>query len=129
EPAVKQPLEPPFAGQDPGGMLARVVEQPQHIAAALGACDAQAWEPPIADPDAVVIAGMGGSAIAAELTAGAFGVKLPRPIVVVRGYTLPAWVGPRTLVVLSSYSGNTEETLAIDDQARARNSPRMMLSS
>ena len=126
---MKLPLEPPFTGQDPGGMLARVVEQPLHIAAALGACDSQPWDPPIFDPEAVVIAGMGGSAIAAELTAGAFGAMLPRPLVVVRGYTLPAWVGPRTLVVLSSYSGNTEETLAIEAQARARSAPRMALSS
>jgi len=126
---VKLPLEPPFAGQDPGGMLARVVEQPQHIAAALGACEAQSWPPPIASPDAVVIAGMGGSAIGGELTAAAFAAKLPRPVVVLRGYTLPAWVGANTLVVLSSYSGNTEETLAIEAQARERGAPRMMLAS
>lgn len=126
---MKLSLEPPFTEHDPAGMLSRVVEQPQHVAAALAACAAQRWEPPIADPDAVVIAGMGGSAIAAELTAAAFGSKLPRPVVVCRGYTLPAWVGPRTLVVLSSYSGMTEETLAIEDQARERRAPRMMLAS
>ena len=126
---MRLPLEPPFTGQDPGGMLARVVEQPQHIATALGACESQAWNPPLAKPEAVVIAGMGGSAIGGELTAGAFGPKLPRPVHVLRGYALPAWVGASTLLVLSSYSGNTEETLAIEEQARGRGVPRMMLSS
>lgn len=125
---MKLSLEPPFA-TDPAGMAARVVEQPQHVAAALAACEAQAWNPPIADPDGVVIAGMGGSAIAAELTLGAFGARLPRPVTVLRGYALPAWASPRTLVVLSSYSGNTEETLAIEEQAASRGAPRMALSS
>ena len=126
---MKLPLEPPFAGQDPGGMLFRVVEQPQHVASALAACEAQAWQPPLATPGAVVVAGMGGSAIAGELTVAAFGAKLPHPVVVLRGYALPAWVGKDTLVVLSSYSGNTEETLAIEEQARERGAVRMVLSS
>jgi glucose/mannose-6-phosphate isomerase len=61
----------------------------------------------------VLIAGMGGSAIGADLLA-AYATPLCRvPILVQRNYTLPAWAsGLETLVITSSHSGNTEETLA-----------------
>jgi glucose/mannose-6-phosphate isomerase len=67
----------------------------------------------------VLIAGMGGSAIGADLIA-AYALPLcPVPVVVQRGYSLPAWAhGPGTLVIASSHSGNTEETLAAFDLAR-----------
>jgi glucose/mannose-6-phosphate isomerase len=53
----------------------------------------------------------------------------PFPIHVVRGYTVPAWVGPDTLVVASSYSGHTEETLAAFEAARRRAARLLVLSS
>lgn len=66
----------------------------------------------------VIIAGMGGSAIGADLLAAYTAPLSPVPIVVQRGYTLPAWAnGPETLVIASSHSGNTEETLAAFEQA------------
>ncbi len=74
----------------------------------------------------VLIAGMGGSAIGADLLA-AYAASLCRlPIVVQRNYSLPAWArGDETLVVASSHSGNTEETLAAFDQA-VQNGCRLM---
>ena len=66
----------------------------------------------------VLIAGMGGSAIGADLLAAYASPLSPVPIFVQRNYTLPAWArGPETLLVASSHSGNTEETLAIFEQA------------
>jgi glucose/mannose-6-phosphate isomerase len=63
------------------------------------------------DIDKVVILGMGGSAIGADLLK-ALTSTLSRPLVVVnREYDLPAWVDSKTLVIAASYSGNTEETL------------------
>lgn len=70
----------------------------------------------------VAICGMGGSAIAGDLIAGAYAERLRRPVVVVRDYWLPGWIGPNTLVVLSSYSGGTEETLTCASQALDRES-------
>src|SRR5262245_6283078 len=64
-----------------------------------------------------VVCGMGGSAIAGDLIADAYAERLRRPLAVVRDYALPGWVGRDTLVVLSSYSGNTEETLTCAMQA------------
>lgn len=67
---------------------------------------------------AVVLAGMGGSALVGE-----FAHTWPRlgvPFVLCREYELPAFVGPNTLVVCSSYSGSTEETLSVMADAEAR---------
>lgn len=63
----------------------------------------------------VVYAGMGGSALAALLVQTWPTMRLP--FEVVRDYDLPPYVGEKTLVILSSYSGNTEETLNALDQA------------
>jgi glucose/mannose-6-phosphate isomerase len=73
-------------------------------------------------PRQIVICGMGGSAIGADLMAALVARTSPAPVSVIRGYDLPASVtGPETLVILSSHSGNTEETLSAADQALTRN--------
>jgi glucose/mannose-6-phosphate isomerase len=78
----------------------------------------------------VVIAGMGGSAIGADLL-GAYAAKnCPVPLSVVRNYDLPAWVnGPETLLIASSHSGNTEETLSAFQQAKSRGCRTMALTT
>lgn len=59
---------------------------------------------------AVVVCGMGGSAIGGDVVACLAGQSVP--MTVTRGYEPPAWVGPHTLLIAVSYSGGTEETLA-----------------
>lgn len=68
----------------------------------------------------IVVTAMGGSALGAHLIGALFADNLRRPLEVVRGYGLPAYVGPKTLLILSSYSGNTEETLAAARVAQKR---------
>ena len=70
-------------------------------------------------PDGVVVCGMGGSAIGADVIGACLG-GLPAPYQVVRGYGLPGWVTRRTLVAAVSYSGDTEEALSCVDDALAR---------
>ncbi|TAK89066.1 bifunctional phosphoglucose/phosphomannose isomerase [Patescibacteria group bacterium] len=60
----------------------------------------------------VVLTGMGGSALAAEFIRSWLSDRLAVPFEIVRGYDLPAYVGENSLVIVSSYSGNTEETLS-----------------
>ncbi|UCE00405.1 MAG: bifunctional phosphoglucose/phosphomannose isomerase [Chloroflexota bacterium] len=61
----------------------------------------------------VLVAGMGGSAIGADLVAAYIAPHCPLPVVIHRNYSLPAWAhGEDTLVIASSHSGNTEETLS-----------------
>lgn len=66
----------------------------------------------------IVIAGMGGSALAGDMARD--WLDLPIPFQVVKEYTLPKYVGPNTLVVACSFSGNTEETLAALTEAMER---------
>lgn len=80
-------------------------------------------------PDNLVLAGMGGSALAAEFLRAWLGDRLPVPFTIVRDYNLPAFVGPKTLVVISSYSGNTEETLAALERAKMRGAQIVVMSS
>lgn len=68
----------------------------------------------------VVIAGMGGSAIGADLLAAYCASLAPIPVFVQRDYGLPLFArGPETLVICSSHSGNTEETLDAFEAARS----------
>lgn len=71
------------------------------------------------DFDNVVVCGMGGSALPAHIIKAAFPTKMP--FTVVENYDLPNWVGNKTLVLLSSYSGDTEETLSCAQQAKEKN--------
>lgn len=68
----------------------------------------------------IVVAGMGGSALAALVLKSWLEPELHVPIEVVRTYDLPRYVDANTLVIVSSYSGNTEETLSGLAQARER---------
>lgn len=68
----------------------------------------------------VVVAGMGGSALAALLLKAWLKAEIKIPIEVLRSYDLPAYVGPNTLVIASSYSGNTEETVSALEQAEVK---------
>jgi glucose/mannose-6-phosphate isomerase len=75
---------------------------------------------PVPAHGGVVVAGMGGSAVGGRLAIGALGRRLRRPLVGADGYDLPPWVGEGVLVLCSSYSGGTEETLSCYEQARHR---------
>src|SRR5262249_31782078 len=71
-------------------------------------------------PEAVCIAGLGGSAIGADLAEGLWGGAAPVPIVVRRDSTLPGFVGKGSLVVALSYSGDTFETLRFAEESQRR---------
>lgn len=73
----------------------------------------------MAQPGAIIICGMGGSAIGGDLLASYVADRCPVPIIARRDYGLPAWAeGEQVLVVCSSHSGNTEETLEAFRAAR-----------
>ena len=61
--------------------------------------------------DQVVVLGMGGSGIAGDIVEAIAGPQIEIPVVVTKGYECPRFVGPRTLVMVASFSGETEETL------------------
>jgi glucose/mannose-6-phosphate isomerase len=77
----------------------------------------------------LMVCGMGGSVIGADLAAAALGDRLTRPMLTVRGYGLPSWVTPQWTVLCSSYSGGTEETLACFAAAEALGARRLVAST
>ncbi len=79
--------------------------------------------------NAVAVLGMGGSAIGGDLVRAIWADRLRVPVEVVRGYDLPAWVGPSTLVVASSYRGTTEETISAFSQAAERRASAAIIST
>ncbi len=72
---------------------------------------------------------MGGSAIGGDLAAAAHGSRLSRPLEVARGYGVPAWTLPDRVILCSSYSGNTEETLACYSAAEAVGARRIVATT
>ncbi len=77
----------------------------------------------------IVICGMGGSAIAGDFVKNLFSDNLPVPIIVCRDYEVPRFVSGQTLVIISSYSGNTEETISAFRDALGQKAVILSLST
>src|SRR5262245_146813 len=89
-----------------------VSELPEQVAAALAALEGGiAGLPEAIDIDNVVVLGMGGSGIAGDVALAVASPLSPVPIVVSKDYELPGFIGPRSLVLAVSCSGETEETV------------------
>lgn len=80
-------------------------------------------------PALVVLAGMGGSAAGADLIAACAAEHLDVPILVHRGYGLPASAGKDALVVASSYSGDTAEVLSVVETGLAQSLSVVVLTA
>ena len=68
----------------------------------------------------ILVCGLGGSGIGGKLVAGWLTNELDIPINFCQDYTLPKYVNTKTLVIASSYSGDTEETLSAVEQAHEK---------
>ncbi len=77
----------------------------------------------------IVICGLGGSGIGANFFHDAVYEELEIPLTICKGYFIPTWLSKDSLVVICSYSGNTEEVLHCFDQAIARNATIIGISS
>jgi len=85
--------------------------------------------PGYTEADRIVVLGVGGSAIGADLVRSLTLSKTKPAIHVHRDYDLPAFVDDRTLVIASSYSGNTEETLSSFSQALQKGCKRLVITT
>lgn len=106
---------------DPANMYNRIFDFPEQMSDALTI--AQKWHvssKDIAGVRNIVVVGMGGSAIGGDLVRSYLAGRLMVPFAVCRNYQLPEFVDDETLVIATSYSGNTEETLAAVDDALGR---------
>lgn len=100
---------------------------PDHIRDALWRVETAQIAP--AESAGLLVCGMGGSAIGGDLAAFALGDRLTRPLLTVRSYELPSWATPEWMVLCSSYSGDTEETIACFAAAEALGARRIVAST
>lgn len=114
---------------DPRGMYTLTMGFPAQCLKALDIATAARLPTDGAGIDAVVLTGLGGSAAGGDFARALFELQGRVPFTVNRDYALPAWTGPRTLVIATSYSGNTEETLAAYADARRRQARLVVVSS
>lgn len=105
---------------DPGRMLDAVVALPDQCRDGYRAGRAASDLPDANGVTSIVVVGMGGSAVAGDVLAVLASPRLRIPVQVVRGGELPEYCGLHTLVVASSYSGTTAETLAAFEEAVGR---------
>ena len=100
---------------DPSGQLDDVLALPDHLRDALWRVESAGSS---REASGLIVCGMGGSAIGGVLAAGGDRRRLDLPMLVFRDYELPSWTPPDRAVLCSSYSGDTEETLACFDGRR-----------
>lgn len=105
---------------DPGNMLDRIKDLPKQVREAWRIASTAMLPPAHGDVRNITVAGMGGSAIGGDLAAALLADELKVPMGVHRDYGMPAYVGRDSLVIVSSYSGNTEETLSSFAEAQKR---------
>lgn len=124
-------LAPETLALDRQAMLQKVIDSPLRASQTyrLGQTAEMAVQKLLSHPPAqILLCGMGGSGSCGDMLQ-ALSQKSQIPIMTCKASQLPAWVSPQTLVIGISYSGNTAETLACLQQAKARGALRLGLSS
>jgi glucose/mannose-6-phosphate isomerase len=117
-----------LAANDPRDMLADASSLADQLRDAVWKVESAGLSPWEAT-GGLVIAGMGGSGVGGALALAAIGDEASRPISVAQGYELPSWTTPDTTVLCTSYSGNTEETLACFEAAGAVGARRVVATT
>ena len=118
-----------FRNLDKEGMLNEIQRLPDQLL--------EAWQtaevlplPQRKNFSSVIVAGMGGSAIGADILSAYAISQCEIPFYVLRGYQLPAWAaGPEVLLICSSHSGNTEEILSVFQEAMQKKCTTMTISA
>jgi glucose/mannose-6-phosphate isomerase len=113
---------------DPTDQLTDVLALPEHLRDALWKVESAGLEP-WDSPGGLIVAGMGGSAVGGRLARAILGDHASRPLLPARDYGLPPWTTSDTTVLCSSYSGETEETLACFEAAGVIGAKRVVVTS
>jgi glucose/mannose-6-phosphate isomerase len=114
---------------DAGALLATVAALPEQCRAGLAIGRSVTPLPVVDDVTSIVFCGMGGSAIAGDVLRAVAAERVHAPVVVIRTPELPAFVTHDTLVLVSSHSGSTAETLELFDAALARGARVVAITS
>jgi glucose/mannose-6-phosphate isomerase len=114
---------------DPSGMYQRLLAFPDQVKEAVAIGRTARLKLNTAGIRNIVLCGLGGSAIGGDLLRSYCAGELTVPLMVNRHYTLPAFVNSTTLVIASSYSGNTEETTTAHREALRRKARLLCITS
>ena len=114
---------------DPSGMRALIFDFPRQVEEAVAIGEGSKIKFPISKIQNIVVSGLGGSAIGGDLLRSYLADEMKIPIAVSRHYFVPAYVNNRSLVIVSSYSGNTEETISSYKDATARRAKILCITS
>jgi glucose/mannose-6-phosphate isomerase len=114
---------------DTSNMYKLIKNFPQQVEEAIAIGNAAKLKLNVSKVQNVVLNGLGGSAIGGDLLKSYLAGELTIPFLVNRHYALPKFVGKSTLVIISSYSGNTEETTAAFKEALKRGAKILCISS
>jgi glucose/mannose-6-phosphate isomerase len=117
------------ATYDADDMLAKVSGFPKQMREAWDIGQAFASSVPTGDFRRIVVCGMGGSAIGGDLLRSFFGERLRVPVIGCRDYRVPAYLAEGAFVVISSYSGNTGETLGCYESLRGTGATLVAVTS
>ena len=125
----KKTIEMKMERLDQSDMHGSIGSIPDQVEAAWTEMEGRTFPDTCSDVNHVVVAGMGGSALGAHLIQDVFRDRLRVPVTVVSDYAAPAWIDERTLIVLSSYSGGTEEVMALAEYGVSRGIPMIALTT
>ncbi len=118
-----------LARLDPGGMLSSLRGLPEQCRDAWKTARGLELPRSYQEIDRIAVLGMGGSAIAGDLWRALLERECAVPVFNVRSYDLPPYVDERTLVIASSFSGDTEEVLSAFGQALALAAPKIVVTT
>lgn len=114
---------------DSSNMYGLIQGFPRQVEEAIAIGDAAKIQLNVRGIENIVLCGLGGSAIGGDLLRSYLADELKVPFIVNRHYVLPKFVGKKSLVIISSYSGNTEETNACHKEAIKRGAKILCISS
>jgi len=114
---------------DPDGMYKSILDFPAQVENAFKIGKSARVPIKARNLTSIVISGLGGSAIGGDLLRAYLANELHVPLLINRHYTLPEFVGTKSLVIVSSYSGNTEETISTQREATKRKAKVLCIST
>ena len=115
--------------RDPSAMLGAIAAFPNQMRTAWQLSRDLSLPERYGTTSSAALLGMGGSAVCGDLVRAIFGDRLRVPLVSVRDYDLPAWVGPDSFVIAVSHSGATEETITALGAALERRCPVAVITT
>lgn len=117
-----------IAELDRDNLLSGITALPEQLADTWSAVQKVTF-PRANEIESVIVAGMGGSGLGADLAITTLADRLLKPVQLIHGYSLPEYVSAKTLVILASFSGTTEEIISCSEEAQLKGAQIAVISA